>query len=57
MMLTKASVRIWNLNNNDYLRKSSHPINLHTQKLHTAASTIDWFTKAIKNGGDPRRKC
>ena len=48
MMLTKASVRIWTLSNNDYVRKSSHPINLQTPKLHTAGSTIDWLTKAIK---------
>ena len=29
MMLTKASVRIWTLSNNDYVRKNSHDINLY----------------------------
>ena len=41
MMLNKAPARIWTLNNNNYVRKNSHPINLLTPKLHTAAATIN----------------
>ena len=43
MMLTKASVRIWTLSNNDYVRKSSHSINLKTPET-TYCGLNCWLT-------------
>ena len=43
MMLTKASVRIWTLSNNDYVRKSSHSINLQTPET-TYCGLNCWLT-------------
>ena len=50
MMLNKASVPIWILNNNSYVKKSSHLINLWALKLNTAATNIDRCIKTIRNG-------
>ena len=51
MIGNKSSARI------SLRKKELPPYNLLTPKLHTAAATINWLTKTIKNGGNPRTKC
>ena len=58
-MLTKASIRIWSLRNNNYVKKSSYPINLQTLKIHCVKTCVklpNTCVKTMKNGGYPRKK-